>query len=126
MTNRCPECGSDRVLMQASVAVRSDPAADTKFSTASDWDFSPQGEAFCEECEHTGTNREFERCECGAILGELCERSLGTIAVQFTWVPHQHRGTARTLGSSAGLTETISVHPECLEWIEDDEYVECV
>ena len=58
-------------------------------------------------------------CQCGQITNEPCtgEGEGATATHWITFVPGQHQGTATTLRSWWGLSQTIAVSAGCGEWL---------
>ena len=56
-------------------------------------------------------------CQCGKWSGVMCSGTRPTVRMRY--VPDQHRGTAATLRSSHGLTESILVTEDCARLMRD-------
>jgi hypothetical protein len=61
------------------------------------------------------------RCECGRILGERCEHVLAPGELeQVEWVAPESRASVAAAGTWRGLSERLSLAPDCAERLGDE------
>jgi hypothetical protein len=74
--------------------------------------------------------REFTRCECSAIFEDRCENYVSNEeGCDVRWIPPFLRGTAEAAGSremalQSGMAETLCLHPDCMEFLEPDPWID--